>query len=299
MCMGVADNGMIVGHAPIADNVTIHAFAWTRDTLMVDIGTLTDLGHRGYHFSLAYGTNKSGTLIVGWSATGYGTADSLPVVWTPRSVWQRGSWSTVWQIQKLETAGFKGSTKWTAEFATDFGQIIGSANDSNGMPFGVVWNPMPNGDWKISRLPGFSADFPGVAPSDINNLGQIVGDVVAADGSTSFPALWTPKPWGKGYVVTMLPTLAGYQQIYGDGEGINDRGDIVGGSYDVNGNYLVTLWRWKDSQYVPIALPTPSGNFNLYYSWATKINNEGVITGSYAADTVPENTVAWKLYESH
>jgi probable HAF family extracellular repeat protein len=92
----------------------------------------------------------------------------------------------------------------------------------------------------------------------------------------------------------MLPTLAGYQTGAGDGEGINDLGDIVGGSTDANGNYLATRWSTKDHQFVPMLLPAPTSPDG--WSWATKVNNKGVATGSYANDYVAEDTVAWKLH---
>jgi uncharacterized membrane protein len=79
-------------------------------------------------------------------------------------------------------------------------------------------------------------------------------------------------------------------QGVGDGEGINDLGDIVGGSTDVNGNYFATRWSTKDVNSARLLLSVPGG-----WSWATKVNNNGVATGSYGSATVWENTVAWQL----
>jgi probable HAF family extracellular repeat protein len=295
MCMAIADTGMIVGHAAIHGNEIVHAFAWTPQSGMVDIGTLADLGHSGYNFSLAYGTNKSGTLIAGWSGTGFESADTLPVVWTPKVVWNWGQWKTTWQIHKLDTNGFKGASAWTAMFANDSGQIIGTATTADGVQIGVVWNPLPNGEgWKIMKLPVFSNDYPSAEPTDINNNGEIVGDIATQDWSSYFPALWKPvEPSGKAYSVTVLPTLAGYLQGVGDGEGINDLGDIVGGSTDANGNYLATRWSTKDPHFVPMLLPAPTSPDG--WSWATKVNNKGVAAGSYGNDYVAEDTVAWKF----
>ena len=294
MCMAITDTGMIVGHSAIAGNDIVHAFAWTPHSGMVDIGTLADLGYGGYNFSLAFGTNRFGTLIAGWSGTGFESADTLPVVWTPKVVWNGGHWTTTWQIHKLETNGFHGASRWTAMFANDSGQIIGSATDADGVPIGVLWNPLPNGQgWKIMKLPRFSKTYPGVEPSDINNNGEIVGDI-ASQGGNTFPALWRPIEGGRiAYSVTMLPTLAGYQTGAGDGEGINDLGDIVGGSTDADGNYFATRWSTKGPHFVPMLLSAPTSPDG--WSWATKVNNEGVVAGSYGNDNVPEDTVAWKL----
>ena len=78
--MGVAENGMVVGHTAVEGNYFVHGFTWTLQTGMVDLGTLAGLG---YGFSLASSVNKGGTLIVGWSSSEYAGIDMLPVVWTP------------------------------------------------------------------------------------------------------------------------------------------------------------------------------------------------------------------------
>lgn len=292
MCMAIADTGMIVGHSAIAGNEIVHAFAWTAATGMVDIGPLADLDHTGYNFSVAWGTNRSGTLIVGYSGTGiWLAADTLPVVWTPKVVSGSGPWKLKWQIQKLDTTGFDGFGYWTALFPNDHGQILGMATGADGTRIGVLWNPVRGGkDWKIQQLPS-APGYPSVWPTDINNNGEIVGDVGVQDWSTYFPALWTPvEHSGKSYGVTVLPTLAGSLQGVGDGEGINDLGDIVGGSTDVNGNYFATSWSTKDLNSARLLLGVPEG-----WSWATKVSDSGIATGSYGNATVPENTVIWKL----
>ncbi|MDR3676533.1 MAG: hypothetical protein P4N24_13660 [Acidobacteriota bacterium] len=293
MCMAVADTGMIVGHSAIAGNEIVHAFAYTAKSGMVDIGTLADLGPRysGYSFSLAYGTNKAGSLIAGWSSSTFMGPDSLPVVWTPQVVWTSGGPITTWKIHALDMGDFASATGWIAMFANDSGQIIGTATTADGVQIAVLWNPLPGGDrWKIMQLP-IPADYPSAEPLDINNKGEIVGDVAAQDWGAYFPALWKPlEHAGKAYSVTVLPTLAGVLQGAGDGEGINDAGDIVGASYDADWNYFATRWSTKDLNSARLLLSVPGG-----WSWATKVNNDGVATGSYGNATVPENTVVWKL----
>jgi probable HAF family extracellular repeat protein len=296
MCMAIADTGMIVGHSAITGNEIVHAFAWTRESGMVDIGTLADLGPRytGYNFSLAAGTNKSGTLIVGWSSTEFEGPEALPVVWTPQVVWTLGRPITTWKIHKLDMGDLTSATGWLAWFANDSGQIIGTATTADGVQIAVLWNPLPRGEgWKITQLP-VPAGYPSAEPFDINNEGEIVGDVATQDWSTYFPALWKPtEPSGKAYNVTVLPTLAGFMNGVGDGEGINDVGDIVGGSTDANWNYFATHWTTKGPNFVPMLLPIPPGTDS--WSWATKVNNSGIAAGSYGNDKVVENTVAWKF----
>jgi probable HAF family extracellular repeat protein len=306
MCMAIADTGMIVGHAPITGNEIIHAFAWTPDTRKVDIGTLADIGYTGYEFSIAWGTNRSGTLIVGWSASGmdsnslFGpTADALPVVWTPNVAWESGQWKLKWQIHKLDTTGFEGFGPWAALFPNDRGQILGIAVGADGTLIGVLWTPTSSGeDWKIKQLPG-APGYNTVYPVDMNNNGEIVGDVLTIDTLTGewtaeFPAYWKPTDRsGVHFNVTVLPTLGGYLFGAGDGEGINDVGDIVGGSTDADGNYYATAWSTKDPNFAPKLLPSPRRPGS--WSWASKVNHYGIVSGSYGNETVPENAAVWTL----
>jgi probable HAF family extracellular repeat protein len=296
MCMAIADTGMIVGHSPIAGNVIIHAFVWTSETGMADLGTLENLGH---NYSLAWGTNRSGTLIAGYSGNGIDVAETVPVVWMPKVVWDSDQWKTTWQIHQLNITGFDGFGYWKALVPNDHGQIIGMAIGADGTSIGVLWSPISGGkDWKIQQLP-LAPGYSGVWPLDINNNGEIVGDVLIGDTvteawSAEFPAYWKPTDRsGSQFNVTILPTLGGDLSGLGDGEAINDVGDIVGGSTDANGNYYATAWSTKDPNFAPKLLPSPRHSGS--WSWAAKVNNNGVVAGSYGYASVPENTAAWTL----
>jgi len=306
MSMDIADTGVIVGHAPMTGNEIIHGFVWTPSTGKFDIGTLADAGYPDYQNSIAWGTNRSGTLIVGWSSIGIDpdspdgpTADSVPVVWTPKVTWDSGHWKVKWQIHALDTSEVQGFAYWTALYPNDLGQILGMAFGADGTVIGVVWNPVWGGKgWKIQRLPG-TQEYPGVYPTNINNKGEIVGDILTVDPLTGdwaavFPAYWKPTDHsGLNFNVTILPTLAGYLSGAGDGEGINDVGDIVGGTTDADGNYFATAWNTRDPNFTPRLLPTPHRTGS--WSWASKVNIHGVVAGSYGNDNVPENAAAWTL----
>jgi len=67
----------------------------------------------------------------------------------------------------------------------------------------------------------------------------------------------------------------------------------VGGSTDANWNYYATAWSTKDPNFAPTLLPSPRHPGS--WSWASKVNNYGVVAGSYGSKTVPENTAAWTL----
>jgi hypothetical protein len=154
-------------------------------------------------------------------------------------------------------------------------------------------------DWEIQKIPT-AQGYSSVWPSDINDEGEIVGDVLNGNGfpyswTDEFPAYWKPsnRP-GALFNVTILPTLGGYLSGLGDGEGINDVGDIVGGSTDADGNYYATAWSTKDQSFTPRLLPGPQDSGS--WSWANRVNNYGIAAGSYGNDDVREDTAVWFLH---
>jgi probable HAF family extracellular repeat protein len=288
MCMGVADTGLIVGHAALQDDVTIHAFAWTPATGMVDIGVLTD---QGFNFSLAYEVNRSGSLIVGFSGSGWYSSDTLPVVWTRNLVWASGRPALQWTISKLDTRGFDGSTGWYATSVNNAGQIIGMAvgPPPDYIQQAFVWNPMPTGGWKIVQLP-VTPDLPNAYPSSINNRGEIVGYAAKADWSIWFPALWEPAgPSASHYNLVKFTSLTGTEQGWAEANGNNDLGDIVGDSYDANGNDIATRWTAKDPNSIDLL------GFPGTWSFAEKVNNPRIAVGAFGSDTIPEDVAAVQI----
>jgi probable HAF family extracellular repeat protein len=283
MCMGIADTGMIVGHAAITGGEIVHAFAWTPKSGMVDIGTLGDIGYSGYTFSIAFNVNKAGTLIVGWSNTGWGGGNMLPVVWTPKVVWTSGRPTTTWSIQKLDTGGF--SFPMDAVNVNDFGEIIGLAFNPDGAWIPVLWNPVPGGKgWKIMQLP-VSSDYPNAGAADINDKGEIAGFVASPDWGTALPALWRKKsPWGTIWNLTVLAAPSG--SPWSEAHGINERGDIVGGTYDANWNLLAARWSTKDPNFVQLL------GFPGTWSYAFSVNDNSIAAGAYGSDTILENVAA-------
>jgi probable HAF family extracellular repeat protein len=288
MCMAVADSGLIVGHAATATAQRyVHAFAWTDHSGMLDIGTLD-----GHNWSLAYGTNKAGTLIVGWSGPAWPSKDHLPVAWTPQLVWRSGRPTMTWAIHQLDTTGLEHFGYWYAGFVNNYGQIIGTAYDAaTDLQIAVLWNPVPGGKgWKIEQLPA-SSDYPNAWANDINDRGEIVGGVAPSDWSANLPALWKPagRP-GNTRNLTVLPALPGFSG-YDNAIAINNRGDIVG--YGCDDYYCgfpsAALWSAKELDSVRV-LGLPGT-----WSVALAVNDNGIAAGAYGSDTVQENVVAVRL----
>lgn len=260
----IADTGLIVGYAAASDT-TVHAFLWLGKHA-TDLGTLADIGYPSYDNSEAAIINKSGTLIAGFSWSG-ATGANLPVVW------KFDSHTRSWKIHKLDTAGFPYGF---ALAVNDFGQLAGAFYDDAGTYVAALWNPIPcKEEWKPIKLPG-SSDWPDVAiVGDINEKGEMVGDVLSLDWMSGYSSLWQPlDPMRQTYKLTLLPNY--FNLPNGDtAEGINDLGDIVGGSWD--GDYTPHAARWstKDTSFVQLL------DFPGDYSVAYKVNESRIATGLY------------------
>ena len=61
-------------------------------------------------------------------------------------------------------------TYWFAWTVNDSGQIVGEGN-SQGIFVGVIWTPLTNGKWKLTKLPAVS-DYPNRNPSTLMTEGK-------------------------------------------------------------------------------------------------------------------------------
>lgn len=282
---GITNTGMIVGLAPRTDNY-IRAFAWTARSGLVDLGALEDIN---YFYSNAIGVNRHGTLIVGWSgAIDNFTLPSLPVAWTPSVVHNHHTVAT-WNIHQLETGGHDQFPYWVAATANNFGQIVGFAFDDSGNQLGFVWNPIPGNGWKILKLPvphGY-ADYIQTVAAGINEKGEIVGNIWTADYSMSFPVLWQPvDPYRQSYRMKLLTMPPGIPDNSSFPASINDLGDIVGSSYDADGNPLPSYWSTKNPSSATLL------DFDGHVGVANKVNDLRIVVGGYWSDSCPQGCAA-------
>ena len=106
---------------------------------------------------------------------------------------------------------------------------------------------------------------------DINNQGQVVGTAgLPADTDSSFHAfLW------QNDVLTDLGTLPG--DVGSSGDGINSKGQVVGGSFDVDGNFRAFLWENGVMMDLNTLIPADSPLFLLEATGT--INSRGQIAG--------------------
>ena len=142
-------------------------------------------------------------------------------------------------------------------------------------------------DWKISKLD--SKDSPFAEALDINNRGEIVGDVYTSDYSAALPSLWSVHPCQNSRKLTLLTTLSGSPQGYDVAYGINDLGDIVGASNDADENWLATGWSSKRPNFAQVL------GFPANWSVAKKVNNFRIAVGGYGIGDNPEQAAAVPL----
>ena len=131
----------------------------------------------------------------------------------------------------------------------DFGQIVASSSDSDGVYHAFLWQ---NG--AASKLPTLNASL-STSVTDINNQGLIVG----RNGPQAVV-------WDNG-IPTPLGTLAGDSEA----SAINERGQIVGASRNAAGLFRAVLW--------VNGVPTDLGILDGDQSRATAINELGQIVG--------------------
>ncbi len=275
---GISNTGLVVSGS-ITSRGHMRAVAWTKETGMVDLGTLADTSdpqYANHNSSYAISTNKLGTLIVGGSGVDQdaNSGFAAPVVWTPSNVWTNGKFVTKWKIHALDTAAFPDFT-WTVWGVNDYGQIIATGgNDTNTV--GALWNPPPDGKgWeKLISLPPSKA-YPFAVPFGINDNGEIVGIVISNDWSIWLPTLWKPldKTRTTYSKVKMLPLPPG-GFTGAEAVGINDLGDIVGDSWN-DAKDLAVRWTTKDLTFSELL------NFPADWSFSWGVNNNRIATVTY------------------
>ena len=273
----VSNTGMIVGHSASTDQNRPHGFVWTEKSGMADLGTLADIGNTAYSSSYAGGINRMGTLIVGWSGiedSCLGCAPTLPVVWTPSVAWKDRRIVTTWTIHQLDTTGFEAITNWYAWNVNDFGQIVGEGDGDNGAFVGVIWTPLKNGTWKINKLPAV-AGYPNSEPFNINDRGEISGDIEPADFSVWIPSFWKPldllRKTYSNPIVLPVPE-GGFTNCYTDG--INELGDLTGECWGEDVDQAVR-WTTKDKQFTQVL------GFPGDWSWSFRVNNNRIAVVTY------------------
>lgn len=201
-----------------------------------------------------------------FSGTGPQVLDYEAVIWGP----SQG------QIRVLRP--LNGDTVGMALWINDLGEAVGvSGRCGNTNLPGVAYGPHAV-LWEKDGTPINLGNLGGAvynAPLAINNLGQVTGSASPTKDSTPFVGnhafLWTRETGKMRDLGTVAPT-----DVNSVGLGINDRGDVVGASFDADGNPRGYIWR---SGVMTDLNTLVAGSSPLYLLWASVINNGGEIVG--------------------
>ena len=269
----ISNTGIVVGHSPTTSGY-VHGALWTEKSGMVDLGTLADIGYSAYNSSYAGSINKLGTIIVGWSGVEQSCllcAPTIPVAWTRSVTRKNGVLTSKWKIHALDTTGSDQMTYWYAWNVNDFGQIVGEGSNAAGDFVGAVWTPT-HGGWKLTKLP-VAEGLPVSEPFNINDRGEIAGNIEPSDASVWLPAYW--KPLNLLRTTYSPPIVLGIPDGFSSGyaDGINEIGDMTGELWGEAGD---EAFRWITKK-PAFAELIGFGD----WSWSFGVNNARVAVVTY------------------
>jgi probable HAF family extracellular repeat protein len=230
-------------------------------------GTVGNINNRGQVAGIAENSTRDPACRVGVSVGGTGpqVLDFEAVIWGPS------------QGEMRVLRPLPGDTVGMALWINDNGEAVGASGRCGNTvlpplafgPHAVLWEK----DGSVHDLGNLGGTAVNIALA-INNQGQAVGFSSLTDHSTPFfgthAFLWT-RETGK---MRDLGTLPG--DVVSGGQGINDRGEVVGLSFDPDGNPRAFLWRNGVMSDLNDLVPAGSPLFLLD---AGGINSRGEITG--------------------
>ncbi len=178
------------------------------------------------------------------------------------ALWERGKVEALPLATSTDKDGF-------ANGINNRGQAVGYSGNCN-EAHAVVWK-----DKTVSPLKDYGVYSSAYA---INNSGQIVGQIGSAEGY--FAAFW---PQGADGEVKSLKLLPGDSAAFATG--INNRGQVVGSTFDSNGDWS-RGFIWQDDVITDLNTVIPDDS-NLLIIAASNINEFGQISGMATVQNGP------------
>ena len=291
VAIDVGERGHVTGVSLLADG-TDHAFLWTPDSGMVDLGAprcCYSLGRAVNSLGQVVGDTgdpvqatlwSDGTARILGTLSGGGSSQALDI----NDLGQVVGWSDT-----VDSAGIPGihAFLWSAESGmTDLGSLNGlnteafTINNVGEVMGGVFDGPFPSaaffwtpegGMVNIGDLGGgFTSAF------GMNELGQIAGTSATVAGCCH-PFLWTP-----GAGMTDLGTLG---SNYGVAAAVNNLGHVAGESDTADG--LGHTFLWRDGTM------TDLGTLGGRNSFATAINDFDQVAGTSEIPSTAQHAFVW------
>jgi probable HAF family extracellular repeat protein len=270
---GINYAGRAAGAASLPNGNT-HAFLAGPGDIMFDLGTLGGPNseasgpNASYQLPILAETSKKDPL--GNDFCGFGTnLICLPALWN----------GTMTPLPTL------GGNNGEALVINNQGQLIGLAENSTKDPScappqvldyeAVLWGPNPGQVQELPPLPGDTVGF----AFGLNNYGQVAGTSGTCANTPLLPFSYGPHAvlWQNG-VPTALANLGG--TMLGVGVGVNDLGEVVGGSdlpSELPGFPFVQVHCTLYSQAGAEDLGTVGTDFSSLPTW---INNNGQVVGA-------------------
>jgi probable HAF family extracellular repeat protein len=294
---GINESGQVVGWSYTAANdwKSTHAFSWTQEGGMIDLGTL------GGSYSAAESVNVVGQ-VVGESHTADGSTHAFS--WTQEGgMVDLGTFGGSYSVARAvnddgqvvgESAIASGewhAFSWTQEGGMlDLGTLGGShsgANDVNdsgqvvGYSFTVTGRPTHAFSWTraggmIDLTLGDSYSW----ATDVNDDGQVVGS-----SASTLPGDDHAFSWTKEGGMIDLGTLGG---SYSSPFDLNNGGQVVGASSYTPDNYFTHAFSWTQTGGL-IDLGTLGGP----HSYAVAVNDGGQVVGWSGPDAGATHAVLW------
>lgn len=260
---GINDRGEAVGLAetdvpdPNGEDICAFGTHLTCRPFLWKNGHMRALPTLGGNNGQASGINKHGQ-IAGFAENGIVDPTCPPGITNNRIVlpvlWEKG------RAKPLATVG--SDPDGEALGINNLGQAVGWSGTCSTAPNAVLWE---NGT--ATQLQDLGV--PGALGVAINDQGQIVGQVVSADGTTVYGALW------QNNTITSLNTLPGDFTSFA--ESINNRGQVVGSNTDSSG-FWTHAFIWQNNVMTDLNTLFPASS-NLNATMANSINESGQISG--------------------
>jgi len=168
--MDINNNNVVSGSMYTQDGD--RAFTWSNGTFSALPSLPFQYPNSQLKYSFAVGINNSDQVIGSMVMPAYVGGG----VWRA-TVWQSGAIST--DVQWKTLAGDYPNVQWANTYGVainDLGQVVGTSQSNTG------WRPFIYSNGLMTEFTANGYDFSGVGPTDINNLGTIVGNGLGVGG---------------------------------------------------------------------------------------------------------------------